>query len=266
MLDEKEETSEHDEEELFLSDDDGGEEEERVPTRKLLRAVSTGVVPGEEGEGEGEEGGESLKKKRQRIASELYEDSVYGLPRADTHESAATLADLTDVFRDSARFGVLKKRIATLTDSRLGPKSLSRPTEAVDEERAARAEGYAAATEQVALWQPIVRANREAEHLHFPLASPRDPQPITAMASRTKAPETELEKAVHQVLSESGVTESQIMKFEVSFTFDSFPSHHPCFIPSHHLTSLPSLAGQTQRTKRRKERNSSVEPRNEGIL
>jgi U3 small nucleolar RNA-associated protein 14 len=213
---------EDDGEDLSLSeaeyDDD---DDDVVSVGKLLKAVATGGKKEDDEEDGGDDDGKPKPKRAKRAAdrrlpSELYEDSVYGLGGASSSSDSVGIADLAEVLRGSARFGGLKKRLATLEDPQRGPRALEKPTDSTERERRAREAGYIAAKEQVQRWQETIKANREAEHLHFPLDRPRDPQLLTTMAKRTrsKAPDTPLESAVRTVLEESGVREAVIRRYE----------------------------------------------------
>jgi len=216
--------SDDDDEDLEEGSSEGEEEEEHtVPTRDLLRAVRTGRAP---------KAAERRRGQAQLLPSELYEDSAYGVPRMGVVEEDAEsegeggaarrvgVDDLAEELRGSAGelSGATKAHLSRLSDARTGPRALRRPESDVEAARRAREAGYAGAREAVAAWQPTVRANREADHLHFPLQETHAAPTTAALAGTEKkrpaALQSDLERRVREVLEQSGISDAAIKRYE----------------------------------------------------
>jgi len=134
-----------------------------------------------------------------------------------------TIEDLLPSVADPA----LKKSLKLLTDdgkkqsNKTGvPGKLSAPLAKRMQDRIDRAAAYGETKETLKRWVDTVKHNREAEHLHFPLANalnapvvaPKKLAPITAGGS---APLNNFEAAISGILKESNMTsEKQIQEFE----------------------------------------------------
>jgi U3 small nucleolar RNA-associated protein 14 len=72
-------------------------------------------------------------------------------------------------------------------------------------EREARAVAFDRAASAVSRWQPIVKANREAAHLQFPLNAPPSIGTSSSELAAKFEPRTDLEKKIVDVLDQSGL-------------------------------------------------------------
>lgn len=132
-----------------------------------------------------------------------------------------TIADLVPSVSDPALKKSLKLLAATDDNkSNSGvPGKLSAPLAKRQQDRLDRAAAYAQTKETLDRWVDTVKHNREAEHLHFPLANaPNAPvvpskklAPITADAK----PLNEFEASINNILKQSNMaSEKQIQEFE----------------------------------------------------
>ena len=111
------------------------------------------------------------------------------------------LSELMNPLKTSAGFGDLKKRFEAAERAEV----IRQPLPRVVEERASRQAGYKAAKEQVARWQPLVKANREARTLVLTESSGRRQRMTTASMTSSFQPTTDLELEVEQALAASGL-------------------------------------------------------------
>lgn len=121
----------------------------------------------------------------------------------------------------------LKRSLKVLTDpSPANTKQsgvqgkLSAPLAKRQQDRLDRTEAYKKTTETLGRWVDTVKANREAEHLHFPLANAPN-APIKALArlpsisASNSTPLTELEATISGILKDSNMQdEKQLAEFE----------------------------------------------------
>ena len=87
---------------------------------------------------------------------------------------------------------------------------LAAPVPPAEAAKAKRIVAYAAASEHVTRWQPLVKANREARTLVFPSSRDSAPKPAasTGALAATFTPDTELEQQVAALLNAGGAATS----------------------------------------------------------
>jgi U3 small nucleolar RNA-associated protein 14 len=134
------------------------------------------------------------------------------IPATSTTLSMADIvASLTDPSLQTFRKSLATQQTKTSKTQKLAPP-LARPIKDKLERKAA----YEEAKTEITKWQPIVKANREADHLHFPMNQPaKSSKHSTAMLAGTFEPSAPLEKTIDAMLQESGLcSEKEITSFE----------------------------------------------------
>lgn len=134
-----------------------------------------------------------------------------------------TVEDLIPTITDAH----LKKSLKVLTDTTpAGTKKsgvqgkLSAPLAKRQQDKLDRAAAYEKTNETLGRWVDTVKHNREAEHLHFPLANALNapiqaPARIPTMTATNATPLTALEATISGILKDSNMTsEKQIAEFE----------------------------------------------------
>jgi U3 small nucleolar RNA-associated protein 14 len=116
-------------------------------------------------------------KKQFKERTEAYEESEYNL---STRESSnirkkIDLSDLIGSIQEEAGFSGLKQKLASLEGG--GNKGtykepLSAPLPPRIQDKLNRQAAYEKTKKDVTKWEPIVKQNREAEHLKFPINAP----------------------------------------------------------------------------------------------
>lgn len=97
---------------------------------------------------------------------------------------------------------------------------LSAPLAKRQQDKLDRAAAYEKANQTLGRWVDTVKQNREAEHLHFPLANApnapiKAPARIPAMTTTNSTPLTALEETISSILKDSNMaSEKQIAEFE----------------------------------------------------
>lgn len=97
---------------------------------------------------------------------------------------------------------------------------LSAPLAKRQQDRLDRAAAYEKTTETLGRWVDTVKANREAEHLHFPLANApnapvKAPTRLLSMSASNSTPLTALEATISGILKDSNMQdEKQLAEFE----------------------------------------------------
>lgn len=140
-----------------------------------------------------------------------------------SHSQKLTVSDLLPSISDSR----LKRSLQVLADSspantkQSGVQGkLSAPLAKRQQDRLDRTEAYKKTTETLGRWVDTVKANREAEHLHFPLANApnapiKAPARLPSMSASNSTPLTALEATISGILKDSNMQdEKQLAEFE----------------------------------------------------
>ncbi|CAG8467183.1 1318_t:CDS:2 [Acaulospora colombiana] len=177
---------------------------------------------------------ESLDKKRKRIdhtgsiekrkrlikeRTEAYEESEYNLTTRESINSKKKIdfQDLLVTVQEETGFSGLKQKLASLESG--GNKGnykepLSAPLPQRTLNKLNRQAAYDETKKDISKWEPIVKHNREAEHLVFPLNPNPQHQPTNNTLAGTFQPSTTLEKEVDSILIESGIKEKDLQQYE----------------------------------------------------
>eukprot|EP00741_Cyanophora_paradoxa_P011186 tig00020554_g10806.t1 len=160
-----------------------------------------------------------LKRKRGRDASkkeperhEHIEESELNLDAGSGGEggTGVSLRDLVGGLKDTTGYGGLKKQLEKLSKAQAAPAPLEGPAQ----ERAGRSVAYGEAAKEISKWVPVVKRNREAEQLRFPLNAPPKQNLSSAALTSKFETTTGLEKEVASLLEESGLAENSAAKGE----------------------------------------------------
>lgn len=133
------------------------------------------------------------KRKAQRV--EAHPESEFNLV---SHQSV-DLNDMLGALKESTSFGTLKRQVERVEKSGL---RLDKPQVRADAERAMRAVAYDKAAVEVTKWQPTVKAQREADHVSFPLNAVKSAETSASLADKF-TPTTLLERQVAEILKSS---------------------------------------------------------------
>ncbi|KAI9032275.1 small-subunit processome [Hyaloraphidium curvatum] len=214
---EEDSEADSDDEEAFSEDAEDGPEEG-------LRSVDSGSVSGEGHESEGEAGLEDLssyiaslptsqgrrRRERQAEVTLPFPEDPANLPIA----RAPALAEMLEPLRHLPGLAALRKQAAQLEKHKAKEGPLPAPLHTRAKDRANRQAARELAVKEVSKWTPIVKRNREAEVLQFPLNEPaRDNNTSAALTSNFK-PATDLEKEVAAALKDIGLGEDELAKAE----------------------------------------------------
>ena len=119
------------------------------------------------------------------------------------------LKDLTSVIRDDEKFTNLKRKLVHLENKKL---LLDEPLKKPVQDKINRQVAYKMSSIDISKWAPIVKANREADNLKFPLDSTVTFTPTIESFSQT--PRTKMEQRIDEALNEFGLNESQVIAKE----------------------------------------------------
>ncbi|KAJ2994069.1 hypothetical protein HDV02_001880 [Globomyces sp. JEL0801] len=141
---------------------------------------------------------ESLNKKRKRLQerTEAFEESEYMPSKAElTGRKKLALTDLVGVVAEETGFGELKSQLGILRKHAAAPISV--PLVPRMQEKLNRAAAREETEKDVSKWNPIVRQNRQAEQLSFPMN-----------------PFNDMEIEINNMLEQSGLTEKKLKETE----------------------------------------------------
>ncbi|KAK6171222.1 hypothetical protein SNE40_019457 [Patella caerulea] len=131
--------------------------------------------------------------------------SEYGFSKLYEKDSQVNLSELVSSLNSSTSAGKLKKNIKTIEQEKVADVPLVKP----QQERLTRSIAYQAKTEEISKWQPLVRKNRKAEQLTFPLQQPNlSLRTSDEMTKRFQA-RTPLEREIAMLLHGSDYVEKQ---------------------------------------------------------
>lgn len=140
-----------------------------------------------------------------------FPESPHALPIPDN--AKPTLADLV-ASADIPGLSALRKQVAQLEKQRQktgGPLAAPLPKRLQD--RTLRQAAREATVKEVSKWTHLVKKNREAETLRFPLNEVKDNTTTASLAGNFN-PSTDLEKEIAMALQASGADEAQLAKAE----------------------------------------------------
>ncbi|KAJ3174001.1 hypothetical protein HDU87_007215 [Geranomyces variabilis] len=201
------------------SDNDDGDDEDEETAGQL-----SSFVLGLDGKG-------PRKRKRAVDRTEVYEESEYNLAarRAGDSEDdededgdskkarrVVGLDALMGSLGDAAGFAGLKKQVAALNKAK-GKKidTVDAPLPKRIQDRVERQAAYAEAKKDLTKWQPLVKKNREAAHLKFPMNEPAAINISSgALVGKFEASSTGMEAEIKKILEEASLLEKSQAKAE----------------------------------------------------
>lgn len=124
-----------------------------------------------------------------------------------------SMADLTSVLEDETGFANLKRRVGDITNAELPGKSAGKtrieivaaPLAAHEQERAERQAARELYKKDVNKWVPIIRANRNAKNLSFPIQPAVPSTEVQETLSSNFEPKNEMEQKIASLLQKSGM-------------------------------------------------------------
>ena len=137
-----------------------------------------------------------------------FAESPHAVPIPDS--AKPTLADLVAA-ADVPGLSSLRKQVAALQRQQAKSGVLAAPLPKRVQDRTSRQAARDVAVKEVTKWTPLIKRNREAETLSFPLNEVKD-STTTASLAGNFAPSTELEKEVNELLK--GMDEAEVAKAE----------------------------------------------------
>ncbi|KAH8552611.1 small-subunit processome [Umbelopsis sp. PMI_123] len=167
-----------------------------------------------------DEDGKSKRSKKMAERTEAYDESEFSMPAHSASVSGAKkkldLADMMETLNDDSGFGVLKKNLEALEGSGKSKikDTLAAPLPKRIQDRLNRQAAYKEAKDEVTKWQPIVKQNREADHLSFPMVDKAPAPNSNASLTSTFQPETSMEKQIEQALAAAGMKDKEEEEFE----------------------------------------------------
>lgn len=149
---------------------------------------------------------QSKKRKVITEVNEFVEESEFGLAGKTNNTKKIGLEDLIAPVDLQSNFGNLKKQLSKL-NSNESTATIGAPLPIRSQERISRTVAYEESKKSIAKWIPLVKKNREADHLQFPMDEPA-PQNLTSGSLVQKFhPSTEMEMEIEHILDQSGLTE-----------------------------------------------------------
>ncbi|KAJ1558477.1 hypothetical protein HK096_000098, partial [Nowakowskiella sp. JEL0078] len=168
---------------------------------------------------------EPSKQTKFKSRTEAFEESEFNLPvrdKSSTELSSARnklqLQDLVSVLKDSTEFGSLKKQLESFDkmDEKGGKNSgpLPAPLPSRLQDKVERKAAFDQTKKELNKWVPLVKKNREADHISFTESDQHSSIPSSGVLVSKFMPTTALEKEITSVLEESGLSEKKQRKME----------------------------------------------------
>ncbi|CCF60820.1 hypothetical protein KAFR_0L02090 [Kazachstania africana CBS 2517] len=134
------------------------------------------------------------------------EENEFMLPSASTTGGAQKLS-LSDMMNAIDDKEIIAK--ASLIDDKKASSTVNIPLPQRIQQRHDRKAAYEISKDEVNKWNDIVKQNRRAEHLSFPLNAAADRNESSAFTRNIEEPRTELEEKIGKVLKESNLVDLQ---------------------------------------------------------
>ncbi|KAJ8327416.1 hypothetical protein QVD99_008042 [Batrachochytrium dendrobatidis] len=160
----------------------------------------------------------SRKRKRLPEFTEAFGESEFGLEaksKSNTLHSRKKieLDDLVGVIDDDINFNNLKKQLE-IHDREGKKQAVAAPLPHVVQDRLNRQAAYLEAKKEVSKWSAVVKKNREADSLSFPMGLSQTNHITSGALIGKFSPMTDLEKEIEQMLRESGLVEQKQKEME----------------------------------------------------
>eukprot|EP00127_Corallochytrium_limacisporum_P002301 Clim_evm89s109 gene=Clim_evmTU89s109 len=183
------EDDDDDEEDFEISDDEDGDAEEKL--QALIKLVKAS------------EPKKDSKRLENRNDVQTATNEV-SQPLASA-SAVLKLSDLMNPLKGSNAISSDAKQILHKMEHSRSSQPLAKPLSKPAQQRAERSVAYDRAKDEVSQWQPLVKRNREASQLKFPLQQERHSnKSVTALTTSFKADDSGIEGEVQKVLESSG--------------------------------------------------------------
>lgn len=142
-------------------------------------------------------------KKKQRLSQRTVlsnQISEFNFTSSKDDASLVKLHELVGSLKESTSHGELKKQLRTIDKSK---KTVSTPLPRHEKEKIDRSTAYDTVTEDLSKWDPIVKKNRKADQLQFPLQKQDFRIVSTTQLVKKFQPRTPLERQVAELLQGS---------------------------------------------------------------
>ncbi|KAI8919200.1 Utp14 protein-domain-containing protein [Powellomyces hirtus] len=165
------------------------------------------------------------RKKRKRAVdrTEVYDESEYNLAARvqEDDEDEVPLARkkigldaLLGSIGEQTGFGGLKKQVAALSKAKGKTDTVDAPLPKRIQDRLERQAAYEESKTEISKWQPLVKKNREAGHLKFPMNEPAAINLSSgALVGKFEA-STSMESEINKILREGALLEKNQAKME----------------------------------------------------
>eukprot|EP00189_Rhodosorus_marinus_P014141 CAMPEP_0184746704 /NCGR_PEP_ID=MMETSP0315-20130426/9226_1 /TAXON_ID=101924 /ORGANISM="Rhodosorus marinus, Strain UTEX LB 2760" /LENGTH=842 /DNA_ID=CAMNT_0027219399 /DNA_START=93 /DNA_END=2622 /DNA_ORIENTATION=- len=167
----------------------GSEEEDPEALDRIRKATVSGV-----------------QKKRSRAVETLDVSSKEDPLMVGPGKRRATVSALLDALEGTEDLGGSAKReLKKLSDEGALEPNLDK----IQSQRIERDVAYRRTTDVVSKWQSLVKKNREAKHLKFPMSAPPRQTPSTAQLATSYKAQNETELEIDRILKESGMLDDK---------------------------------------------------------
>ncbi|OZJ03444.1 hypothetical protein BZG36_03176 [Bifiguratus adelaidae] len=197
-------------------------DEEDVEDESKLEALDSSIAALGAKRKSSEDDEANSKRRRLPERTEAYTESEYNLPNQrygseSVSSNKLSLDTMMSAIQSETGLGNFKAAMQKLdiggADKKVS-ETLAAPLPKRIQDRLNRIAAYDETKKGITKWQPIVKKNREAEHLAFPLNEEALPKGTNASLVSTFKAETDLEKDVSGALEEAGLKEKDLQQYE----------------------------------------------------
>ncbi|KAJ8904613.1 hypothetical protein NDN08_001131 [Rhodosorus marinus] len=147
-----------------------------------------------------------VQKKRRRAVEALDVSSKEDPLMVGSGKKRATVSALLDALEGSEDLGgSVERELRKLSDGGVLEPNLDK----IQSQRIERDVAYGRTTDVVSKWQSLVKKNREAKHLKFPMNAPPRQTPSTAQLATSYKAQNETELEIDRILKESGMLDDK---------------------------------------------------------
>jgi U3 small nucleolar RNA-associated protein 14 len=192
---ESEEELESELEALMDDDSDGEEEVDMKPIESLIDSLDQTT--------------QNKKRKRMQEINEAFDESEFSLAaKVGNDTKKIALDDLVSVVAQETNLGKLKKQLSAL-DNDANTATVGAPLALRSQERLNREVAYDESKKSISKWIPLVKKNREADQLLFPMNEQKSNVATSNLLVRKFVPTTSMEEEINNTLIAAGLTEEK---------------------------------------------------------
>lgn len=148
------------------------------------------------------------KKRRITEITEAGDVSEFGISKRANESKKIAIEDLVNSISEETGFGTLKKQLTAL-DNDQSSGTVDVPMHLRNQDRLNRQAAYLESKKSVSKWIPLIKQNREAECVSFPLNEQQTPTITSGALVSSFEPSNDLEKEINQMLLDAGLTEEK---------------------------------------------------------